>query len=56
MFFTSQSDPVSVCVVVNLEGNHLQAAQTDKEAAVKVVKEVLRPSMEDLLLTVVVRM
>lgn len=41
VFFTSQPDPVSVCVV-NLGGNHLQAAQTDKEAAVKVVKEVLR--------------
>lgn len=41
-FFTSHSDPVSVCVVANLGGNPLQAVQIDKEAAVKVVKEVLR--------------
>lgn len=40
MVFTSQLESVSVCVVVNLGENHLQAAQTDKEAAVKVVKEV----------------
>lgn len=46
VFFTSQSDPVSVCVVVNLGGNHLQAAQTDKEAAMKVVKEVLRSTTD----------